>query len=337
MSKLKKPLRGLFASTEATIETPARKAPPPAIKKDKPKKLPVPTTGKLPVERLSPPPRVKPPTPAMIMSESEAPSVVTTEVTSEAVQSRIMTVHYNFSARRTERDSWIESDYAHFLKRLDAVQTEAFFLKGKLLAEAKDRFFLTNKVGWAQFCSSELEMNYTTANQYIRVATEFDVTSHQRADFGFEHFKAMLPLSNEEREQLLSTSHQWSVKSLRNHVQDIIIKKQTAAELGQDKRAQKKSVQFVRTLQNLKADIQSSTEIFQLLSQTQRWQVSAACQSIAAQLMALSRSLNEDINITQTSSAQTSSRAGAFATAEGFDSMKSSEDSSVSTPESQNM
>ncbi|MEY2989029.1 MAG: hypothetical protein RJB13_2550 [Pseudomonadota bacterium] len=327
MSKLKKPLRGLFASTEATIETPSRKAPPPAPKKDQGKTPSVPARVRLPAERLSPPPRIKPATPAMIMSEVEA--------SPDDKQSRILTVHYNFSARRTEREGWLESDYAQFLNRLDIVQTEAFFLKGKLLAEAKERFYETNKVGWAEFCRTQLDMNYTTANQYIRVATEFDVTSHQRTDFGFEHFKALLPLSEEERKELLSTSETWSVKSLRTHVQDMIIKKQTVSEPTQDKVAQKKSVQFVRLLQNLKTDIQVNSETFRLLSQTQRWQVSAACQSIAAQLIALSQSLNDDI-INHMSPTAVLSRAGAFATADGFDSMNTAE-APVSVPESPNL
>ena len=327
MSKLKKPLRGLFASTEGTVETPARKAPPPAPKKDQNKKTPVPTRVRLPAERLSPPPRIKPATPAMIMSEPV--------MSSDDVQSRILTVHYNFAARRTERDGWIQSDYAQFLKRLDIVQTEAFFLKGKLLAEAKERFFEENKVGWAHFCDAQLEMNYTTANQYIRVATEFDVTSHQRTDFGFEHFKALLPLSTEEREELLSTSQAWSVKSLRNHVQGVILKKQTAVEPSQDKIAKKKSVQFVRLLQSLKSDIQVHAESFRLLSQTQRWQVSAACQSIAAQLMALSQNLNDDGISSQFGTATPLPRAGAFATADGFDSMHNAE-AVPTAPDNQN-
>lgn len=328
MSKLKKPLRGLFASTEGTVETPSRKAPPPAPKKEQPKIPSKPTRVRLPAERLSPPPRIKPATPAMIMSEQEAHQ--------DDSSSRIMTLHYNFTARRDERDGWVEDDYARFLNRLDLVQTEAFFLKGKLLAEAKERFFETNKVGWAEFCSSQLDMNYTTANQYIRVATEFDVTSHQRTDFGFEHLKALLPLSEEERKELLSTSKPWSVKSLRQHVQEIVFKKQTVALPTPDKVAQKKSVRFVRSLQNLKADVQANTESFRLLSQTQRWQVSAACQSIAAQLMALSQSLNDEVSSIQGSTSSSFSRAGAFATADGFDSMNSDE-IAPSTPDNQNL
>lgn len=313
MSKIKKPLRGLFASTETTIETPVRKGPPPMPKKDESRKPNVPGKVKLPSERLAPPPRIKPPTPAMIMDDGGSKA--------EMVENRIITVHYNFAAMRSERDNWVEGDYARFLNRLDLVQTEAFFLKGKLLSEAKERFFETNKTGWAHFCDEQLAMNYTTANQYIRVATEFDVTSHHRTDFGFEHFKALLPLSIEEREELMNGTQSWSVKSLRNRVQEIILRKTSETKPASDKLAQKKSVQFVRALQNLKAEIKNNAEAFRTLSQTQRWQVSAACQSIATQLISLSRTLEDETDALSTTATANSSRAGAFATVEGFDSM----------------
>lgn len=323
MSKLKKPLRGLFASTEVPVETPIRKTPPPAPLRDDRKKTPVPGVTKRPPERLAPPPRIKPATPAMIMSDTES--------VSDSKENKIMTVHYNFGAMRPEREGWVESDYAHFLKRLDLVQTEAFFLKGHLLSEAKERFFETNKTGWAEYCDQQLDMNYTTANQYIRVATEFDVTSHQRMDFGFEHFKALLPLSVEERREFLNETQSLSVKSLRNKVQELISKKTSDATVAPEKAALKRSNRFVRSLQELKLEIKSNSDSFLTLTQTQRWQVSAACQSIASQLLTLSRALADerDVILENTGAA---SRAGAFATADGVDSMTTLEITPSVTP-----
>jgi len=145
--------------------------------------------------------------------EQEEVMVVIEEVNKEPLES----LKDDFCKTESLRDLWNELDYASYIRKIDSLQSRAFFLKGILLKEVKDRFFIENKSGWKGFAEESLGMNYTTANQYIRVAEEFDVTSHHRVDFGFEHFKALLPLSVEDRESLLQMEN-ISVKDLREMV-----------------------------------------------------------------------------------------------------------------------
>lgn len=334
MNKPKKPLRGLFASTEAPVTTPTKVPVRPPVPRQEPTQPPrSPIKPKVPAERLAPPPRVKQPTPAFIMEEApSAPQPPSTQVVSSpelvphveravAVQDqRIMAIQYNFDAMRTVREEWLQRDYVEFLKKLDQLQTEAFLLRGKLLGEAKSRFFEENKTGWAEFCESSLGMNYTTANQYIRVATEFDVTSHQRTDFGFEHFKALLPLSPEQRSPFLNGHESWSVKSIRVRVKQIISSQDDVKPIHTTKEIHRQSVRFIRQLQQMKTEMTGLAEQFVQLPQTQRWQISAACQNISSLLNQMSRMLNDEVEH-EHSLRNGFSRAGAFATAQGVASM----------------
>lgn len=353
MTKPKKPLRGLFASTENVVPTPTR--PPiqvPTARKETPQR-PVPNQKqKMPPERLVPPPKINQNSPMMIMDSTPAaaetspavvevvevapavvevtptiadttPAIVSAPATIETVRTndeRIMQIQYNFDSMRSVRESWKETDYAQFLRRLEAVQTEAFFLRGKLLAEAKDRFFETNKVGWAEFCETTLDMNYTTANQYIRVALEFDVTSHQRSDFGFEHYKALLPLPAEARSEFLNAEQGFSVKMIRTRVKEILGTRSGANADAAPISAHRKSMRLIRMLQAMKGEIIAHGESFEELPQTQRWQIAAACTNIAAHLTHLAQTLNSDPTTTQMQRSG-SPRAGAFATAHGVATM----------------
>jgi hypothetical protein len=337
MTKPKKPLRGLFASTEAPVRTPARPVvPPPKIRRDEPQR---PSTPQKPKptrpERLAPPPRITPATEVMIMQEETAveveiqsPVIETAAVQTQdspatvQTQDRIMNIQYNFDLMRAAREPWGESDYAEFLKRLDALQTEAFILRGKLLAEAKERFFETNKIGWADFCETTLAMNYTTANQYIRVATEFDVTSHQRTDFGFEHFKALLPLPSEARSEFFSSPETMSVKMIRTRVKEILAAGNAGTGEGKTPGVLRQSVRLTKMLETVKAEVIANGQSFTSLNQQQRWQVAAACQNIAAHLNHLAQILNADpISVMNTVNSM-GVRAGAFATADGVANMQ---------------
>jgi hypothetical protein len=337
MTKPKKPLRGLFASTEAPVRTPARPVvPPPKIRKDEPQR---PSTPQNPKpnrpERLAPPPRITPSTEIMIMQEEKvveveiqsAPPATPAHVAptlpvSVQTQDRIMNIQYNFDLMRSTRESWNETDYAEFLRRLDALQTEAFILRGKLLAEAKDRFFETNKTGWAEYCETTLGMNYTTANQYIRVATEFDVTSHQRSDFGFEHFKALLPLPAEARTEFFSSPEAMSVKLIRTRVKEILASTGMGEGRPATPSALRQSVRLTRMLETIKSEVITHGSSFSSLNQQQRWQVAAACQNIAAHLNHLAQSLNADPLSAMASLQSAGMRAGAFATADGVATMQ---------------
>jgi hypothetical protein len=356
MNKPKKPLRGLFASTEAPVSTPTKTPiPVPRPKKDAPK---APVKSKLPPERFVPPARIKPQPPTLMMDAQEdateelvesvaemvveaalvaevnepivsvevvsaplATQVMLSTESSPVANDRIMAIQYNFEAMKSIREEWQETDYVRFLKKLDTLQTEAFLLRGKLLSEAKQRFFETNKLGWASFCDVELGMNYTTANQYIRVATEFDVTSHQRPDFGFEHFKALLPLSQEERTIILEQTESVSVKAIRTKVREIIVSKNPRGSVQNAKETSRQAMRFMRTLQSTKTDAADFVEAFQTLNPTQRMQVAATCHSAAAHLLKLARILNDEPEIEITGRLP-QTRAGAVATADGFATMQ---------------
>lgn len=190
-----------------------------------------------------------------------------------------------FTDSVVERSNWEEYDYLDCIRRIDQAQTEAFLLKGKLLEEVKRRFFLDNKQGWKNFCDNRLDMNYTTANQYIRVAEEFDALARQRPEFGFEHFKALLPLPPEKRAEILEGHKTLTVKAIRKLVQE----KLTPEILGASAQNSDAKV-LVRTLEQLKEQIVSGN--FARLPQLQKWQLAAACQNLSEELSALSSQLN---------------------------------------------
>ena len=200
----------------------------------------------------------------------------------------LLKIQYNFDRLRDERSKWHQGEYLAFIRRLDSAQTEAFLLKGKLLDEVKRRFFEDSKTGWKGFCEDSLRMNYTTANQYIRVAQEFDVTSHHRPDFGFEHFKALLPLAAPQRSEILEALPEVSVKTLRRIVQE---KLQLPAPRASDSKNDAKSI--VKILQNLKMQIFDCS--IDSLNQTQRWQLSAACHNLSNELAGLAETLNKPV------------------------------------------
>ncbi len=185
---------------------------------------------------------------------------------------------------KSERAQWAEKDYISFIYRIEQAQTDAFFLKGRLISEIKERFYINNKKGWADFCEKTLNMNYTTANQYIRVAQEFDVTSHPRKDFGFEHFKALLPLDLHQRTELIEqTPSNLSVKQLRELVSQRINTKH--AELNSSKN-QVSSRDVVSTLQKLKTQLHKL--VMPSLTQEEKWQLYGAFQNLSEEMAAIS-------------------------------------------------
>ena len=200
-------------------------------------------------------------------------------------------LQYNFNNACAERQNWSQQEYLSLITRIDNAQTEAFLLKGKLLDEVKRRFFEDNKSGWKNFCENKLDLNYTTANQYIRVSQEFDVTSHQRPDFGFEHFKAMLPLPIEMRNEMLHTLNKISVKQLRLMVQE---KLQPNASPEFKPKGTGEIKTLVKMLQNLKVEI--FDVVPRIYSQSQRWQLSAAARNLSEELEILAKALNEEPN-----------------------------------------
>jgi len=185
-----------------------------------------------------------------------------------------------------DRTPWKEDEYVSFIQRIDQAQTDAFFLKGKLISEVKEKFYVNNKRGWVQFCDETLNMNYTTANQYVRVALEFDVMSHQRKDFGFEHFKALLPLTKDQRDEFLfETPNNLSVKMLR----ELIAKKVEApsTDLGFEKN-KLRAKHIIETLQKLKSQLIQLKD--SSLTQEEKWQLYGAFQNLSEEMNIISTS-----------------------------------------------
>jgi hypothetical protein len=73
-------------------------------------------------------------------------------------------IQYNFDRLRQERNQWDKNEYISFLNRIDNAQTEAFFLKGKLIGEIKERFYEGNRVGWKNFCDENLKYHELCLN-----------------------------------------------------------------------------------------------------------------------------------------------------------------------------
>ncbi len=216
-----------------------------------------------------------------------AQQVSTPEVHNANVAAAVANIQYNFNLSREDREAWAEKEYIECIRRIDVAQAEAFFLKGKLLGEVKDRFYQENKTGWKGFAEGSLGMNYTTVNQYIRVATEFDVASHRRPDFGFEHYKALLPLNADDRTRLLDELPQVSVKELRNIVQRKLLEDGVPVQRSQRTLRGKELIELLISLQ---------TKIFdctpEAMDQKERWQLTAACRDLAEDLNAVAVHLN---------------------------------------------
>jgi hypothetical protein len=222
-------------------------------------------------------------------SEIEIQSSPLAKEKEEGAPYSFVKIQYNLDLFQAERGTWQEQDYISFINRIDQAQTDAFFLKGRLVSEVKERFYLNNKKGWILFCDDTLNMNYTTANQYIRVSQEFDVTSHQRKDFGFEHFKALLPLTKEERTELLThTPGNLSVKGLRN----IVAKKLQNSSSSSSGKNNFSSKNIVETLQKLKLQIEHLKDI--TLTQEEKWQLYGAFQNLSTEMDSISRSFIEN-------------------------------------------
>ncbi len=196
-----------------------------------------------------------------------------------------------FDSQSPNRTSWTEGDYSQLIHKLDRLQTEAFILKGKLLDEAKKKFFESSRQGWAEFCDQKLGMNYTTANQYIRVALEFDVTSHQFPQLGFEHFKALLPVPSNDRKAVLESFDGGSVQSLRRLVQEQSKHSPSRGASQNNDRSLQSARQMLKALQNIHSLM--ATLNTDALSQQLRWQLSAACSQIASQLLQFSNKAND--------------------------------------------
>lgn len=281
--------RGLFARTET-----------PEVSKAEPVAKPLPKVA--PAKDVPPTVRVMP-----VASEPKAPA-------QHAHGLNVPQLRESFAAQAPSRARWNEKDYVSLIRRLDALQTEAFILKGKLLAEAKDKFYAENRNGWIGFCESTLGMNYTTANQYIRVALECDVMSHQYPTLGFEHFKALLPVTPEQRPQLLAKFEGGSVKALRMLVSHSFsgsasgnmaeARTGALAKGGSAPRegAQKAARQLLRHLQAVHASIESLD--MEALPQRLAWQVSVASGQVASLLVRTARmaALVQDINEADTAS-----------------------------------
>jgi hypothetical protein len=213
---------------------------------------------------------------------------ITPEVHNANVAAAVLNIQYNFEVGRVERETWREPEYVEFIRRIDVAQAEAFFLKGKLLGEVKDRFYVENRTGWKGFSENTLGMNYTTVNQYIRVAQEFDVTSHRRPDFGFEHYKALLPLKLDERAKLLEELPQVSVKELRTIVQRKLMEEGTTPVRPQRSQQSKELIELLIDLKTKIFDCAPET-----MTQRERWQLTAACRNLADDLASAARGFND--------------------------------------------
>jgi hypothetical protein len=207
-----------------------------------------------------------------------------------------------FETSKRQRNNWNERDYLGILNKIDRAQTEAFLLKGKLLFELKERFE-TNQTGWKSFCADDLGMNYTTANQYIRVATEFSHFAKTNQSFGFEHFKALLPLPTESREEIISQNAGASVKKIRDIVK-IRVENASFLEKQQPAPSSPSFVKLLNSLKGLKATLALHTNTsptlnvdaaalnFATLPQDSKWQLMAACQDVSDELANLALRLS---------------------------------------------
>lgn len=179
-----------------------------------------------------------------------------------------------FNENAVTRDLWSRQDYVKYIQKLDSVQNEAFLMKGKLIAEMKKRFFEHNTSGWKKFADIELKMNYTTANQYIRVSQEFDSFDVNKHSLSFEHYKALLPLNKEEREGIFQNLEYVSVKELR----ELVKKKLNRGKTPEDPRIIEQILKSATHLNKLLDENSSQLSEF---SQKKVWQLYGALKNMA--------------------------------------------------------
>ena len=126
-------------------------------------------------------------------------------------------------------------------------------------------------------------MNYTTANQYIRVAKEFSSMMLQRKDFGFEHFKALLPLPTSARTQIIENlpEDNVSVKSLRN-----LVMKTLFLDSKDQERNNKPKINTNAITENLhKVKTQLNALNLEELSHGERWKLLGVFRSISEEMI----------------------------------------------------
>ncbi|WGL58602.1 hypothetical protein QEJ31_08640 [Pigmentibacter sp. JX0631] len=289
LTKPKKALRGLFTRTEPTSESETQQIETKPIQTEE---KPVPKIQNSEVEhsKISDDSIIQDST-----QDINKTAVVTKkemdQVNTESKQGdySITKIQYNFEHLKLERNKWDKSEYINFIHRIDNAQTEAFFLKGKLIGEMKQRFYEGNKNGWKYFCEEHLNMNYTTANQYIRVSEEFDAVTSLRADFGFEHFKALLPVPSEKRKGILETvPSSVSVKTLRNIISKTL-------ESSGEKLAQPNSKSTIKQItENLeKIKLQLDHLNLNELEQSEKWSLLGAFQNLTTEMTKISEILSK--------------------------------------------
>jgi hypothetical protein len=289
-AKPKKALRGLFLRTEKKASE---------VEVDTENEVAPPSEGAKKVLKASTVELERKPEPTTKAPDVDAEGCDVTSNLPFDNKMPLMTAFQNSSLSTDSRADWNQDSYVSFLRKLDRAQTEVFLMKGKILAEAKEKFFLDNKTGWKNFCSDTLDMNYTTANQYIRVAEEFEDIASAHPEFGFEHFKALLPLPPEQRLQILSKQESLSVKRVRTLAQTFLETNSNNVPSLQEVSAKT----LVKNLENLKEQL-FRTGTLEDLPQLQKWQVAAACANLSEELGRMAATLNRPIK-------SSSSRVGA--------------------------
>lgn len=294
ISKPKKALRGLFTRTEPASEVEATKQ---EIKVAE--NHPTKTIEKLELQQEHSAPLIEDTLSGSTKIENKV-STFSSQVVLEkekpnalgqpqSAEYSITKIQYNFERLKLERNKWDKSEYINFIHRIDNAQTEAFFLKGKLIGEIKERFYEGNKTGWRNFCEENLNMNYTTANQYIRVAEEFDSVTTTRTDFGFEHFKALLPVPSEKRKGILeSVPSSVSVKTLRNIISHTL---GTNEDKGNSIPNKTNFRQISENLEKMKLQLENLN--LDSLEQSEKWSLLGAFQNLTSEMTKISEILSK--------------------------------------------
>ena len=289
LTKPKKALRGLFTRTEPTPESETQQIESKVIISEEKAEQKV-QNAEVQYQNTSNDTKIQ-----VNTQEINKTAIVTekelVQVNTETKQGdySITKIQYNFERLKLERNKWDKSEYINFIHRIDNAQTEAFFLKGKLIGEMKQRFYEGNKNGWKYFCEEHLNMNYTTANQYIRVAEEFDAVTTLRADFGFEHFKALLPVPSEKRKGILDTvPSSVSVKTLRNIISKTL-------ENSGEKLTQTNSKSTIKQITENLEKIKLQLDHLNLndLEQSEKWSLLGAFQNLTTEMTKISEILSK--------------------------------------------
>ncbi len=294
ISKPKKALRGLFTRTEPASESESVKQ---EFRISETANNRIIEEQQSKPEMLTPQPDTSLVTPKETKAEAVSPQLLTPNETSLHTSEKknneysITKIQYNFDRLKLERNNWDKSEYINFIHRIDNAQTEAFFLKGKLISEIKIRFYEGNKNGWKNFCEEHLNMNYTTANQYIRVAEEFDSLTATRTDFGFEHFKALLPVPSEKRKSILETiPSSVSVKALRTLISKTLAEHEEKIVPHSNKGTIK---QITENLEKIK--IQLDHLKISDLEQAEKWSLLGAFQNLTTEMTKISEILSKPL------------------------------------------